>query len=237
MGWAVKLMLVIGSTISAAPGRRRREISSRSGDAAYARRTVVHRRIGVANDGEAKMSGPAAPPEGLGGLEGAVKRARGGPETWNPPFCGDLDIRIAADGTWFYMGSPIGRKPLVKLFSSVLRREGDKHFLVTPVEKIGITVDEAPFLAVEMRVAGEGEAQRLAFRTNVDDWVEAGPAHGLRFVPDARGAPRPYLDVRRGLEALVARAVYYDLVALGVERDGVFGVWSGGAFFPIAGMP
>jgi hypothetical protein len=171
----------------------------------------------------------------LGGIESGVKAAKGGAETWNPPFCGDLDMRIAADGTWFYKGSPIGRQPLVRLFASVLRREGGKHFLVTPVEKVGIVVDDAPFLAVEMRADGAGEAQRLAFRTNLDEWVEAGPGHALRFSPDARGAPKPYLDVRRGLEALVVRSVYYDLVELGVERDGALGVWSGGAFFPIAG--
>jgi hypothetical protein len=184
-------------------------------------------------------AGTARPaPPGLAGLEGAVKAGRGGPESWNPPYCGDLDIRIAADGTWSYLGSPIGRKPLVKLFSSVLRREADgRYYLVTPVEKIGIRVDDAPFLAVEMRGSGEGETRELAFRTQVDDWTAAGPEHPLRFVRDAHGAPRPYVHVRGRLEALIARPVYYDLVALGEERDvagtRMFGVASRGAFFPI----
>jgi hypothetical protein len=174
----------------------------------------------------------------LTGLESTVKRGKGGPDSWNPPFCGDLDMRIGADGTWYYLGSPIGRKPLVKLFSSVLRREDGKHFLVTPVEKVGITVDDAPFVAVEMTVDGEGAGRTLAFRTNVDQWVTADSEHPLRFGKDERGALKPYLHVRRGLEALVVRAVFYDLVELGEERlvDGlrVFGVASSGVFFPMA---
>src|ERR1041385_6808986 len=104
---------------------------------------------------------------------------------WNPPFCGDIDMRIASDGTWYYMKTPIGRHALVKLFASVLKREGEKYFLVTPVEKVGITVDDAPFTAVEMRAEGEGAARTLSFRTNVDDWVTAGPGHALRFEPEA----------------------------------------------------
>ncbi len=160
-------------------------------------------------------------------------------EKWNPPFCGDLDIRIARDGTWFYLGSPIGRKRLVRLFSTVLRHDADgKHYLVTPVEKIGITVDDAPFVAVEMRVEGEGEQQVLKFRTNVDDWVTADGEHPIRVVTDQdTDEPSPYVLVRGRLEALIARAVFYDLVALGVERgagdDYVFGVWSRGVFFPL----
>src|SRR5215210_1852324 len=125
---------------------------------------------------------------GLEALAGAAKQAatKGPPPVhlWNPPFCGDLDMRIAADGTWFYLGSPIGRAALVKLFASVLKREGDKYFLVTPVEKIGITVDDAPFTAVEMRTEGEGAARVLHFRTNVDDWDACGPEHALRFEPE-----------------------------------------------------
>jgi len=158
---------------------------------------------------------------------------------WNPPFCGDLDMRIASDGTWFYLGTPIGREPLVKLFASVLKREGDKHFLVTPVEKCGIVVDDAPFLAVEMQVEQSAQGQILQFRTNVDDWVACGPEHRLRFVTDpATQGFKPYLHVRRDLWAKVARAVFYDLVELGEERmvDGtlMFGVTSMDTFFPMA---
>jgi uncharacterized protein len=177
---------------------------------------------------------------GLDALAGAAKRAgeRGLPPVhlWNPPFCGDLDMRIAADGTWFYLKTPIGRPALVKLFSSVLWREGNKYFLVTPVEKIGITVDDAPFTAVEMRQEGEGV---LAFRTNVDEWVTCGPGHALRFEPEPdTGGLKPYLHVRRDLWALVTRALFYDLVELGEERqvDGrrMFGVASGDAFYVMA---
>lgn len=159
-------------------------------------------------------------------------------EQWNPPFCGDIDMVIAADGTWFYQKSPIGRPALVRLFASVLRREGDRYVLVTPVEKVGVTVVDAPFLAVEL-VVGTGTERSLRFRTNVDDWVEAGPEHPLRFDPVGEtGGLKPYLYVRRGLWAKVTRALYYDLVALGEEReiDGqrMFGVASRGAFFPMA---
>jgi uncharacterized protein len=180
------------------------------------------------------------PSSGLETLAGAAKQAgqKGPPplHLWNPPFCGDLDMRIAADGTWFYLKTPIGRPALVKLFSSVLWREGDKYFLVTPVEKIGITVDDAPFTAVEMRQEGEGAARALAFRTNVDEWVACGPEHALRFEPEEEtGGLKPYLHVRRDLWALVTRALFYDLVELGEERDvdgrRMFGVASGGAFF------
>ena len=160
-------------------------------------------------------------------------------ERWNPPFCGDLDMEIRSDGTWFYMGTPIGRQPLVRLFSTVLRKDDDGHtYLVTPVEKVGIRVQDAPFVAVEMAVDGEGEAQRLTFRTNVGDVVEAGPEHPLRF--EIQGGDRqlkPYLHVRGRLEALVSRPVMYDLVELGghVEVDGrsMFAVRSGGVLFPM----
>src|SRR5436305_14430681 len=180
---------------------------------------------------------------GLDTIAGEAKRARtkGPPPVhlWNPPFCGDLDMRIAADGTWFYLKTPIGRHALVKLFSSVLWREGNKYFLVTPVEKVGITVDDAPFTAVEMKVEGEGAARVLAFRTNVDDWVAAGPDHALRFEPEAEtGGLKPYLHVRRDLWALVTRALFYDLAELGAEReiDGqrLFGVPSAGEFYAMA---
>jgi hypothetical protein len=160
---------------------------------------------------------------------------------WNPPFCGDLDMRIAGDGTWFYMGTPIGRPALVRLFSTILKREGDKHFLVTPVEKVGIRVDDAPFLAVEMQKLQEhrdGGGTALRFRTNVDDWVDCDAAHRLRFEQASDGGLTPYLHVRADLWAKVTRALYYDLVDMGVQRmvDGqeMFGVESAGAFFAMA---
>jgi len=184
--------------------------------------------------------------EGQSGLEaitGALARAGGkGPppvERWNPPFCGDLDMRIAADGTWFYMKTPIGRPALVKLFASVLKREGDSYFLVTPVEKCGIKVDDAPFLAVELNIVDGAEGRVLHFRTNVDDWVKCGPQHVLRFEPEAgTGGLKPYLHVRRDLWAKVTRALFFDLVEIGEERDvdgkAMFGVASMGAFFAMA---
>ncbi|HEV2627465.1 MAG TPA: DUF1285 domain-containing protein [Pseudolabrys sp.] len=180
---------------------------------------------------------------GQGGLEAiaaALPRDKGLPpvERWNPPFCGDIDMRIAADGVWFYQKTPIGRPALVKLFASVLKKEGDKYFLVTPVEKVGLKVDDVPFLAVEMSAGGDDQGrQMLTFRTNVDDSVTAGPGHALRFEPEVTGGLRPYLHVRRDLWAKVTRAVFYDLVALGEERvaDGrrMFGIASAGAFFPM----
>jgi hypothetical protein len=157
---------------------------------------------------------------------------------WNPPFCGDLDMRIGSDGTWFYMGTPIGRPALVRLFSTILKREGGKHFLVTPVEKVGIRVDDAPFLAVEMRKETDGASNLLRFRTNVDDWVRCDAEHRLRFEAAADGGLTPYLHVRSDLWAKVTRALYYDLVDMGEERmiDGreMFGVASAGEFFPMA---
>ena len=180
---------------------------------------------------------------GLDAIAGEVKRAgkKGPPplHLWNPPFCGDLDMRIASDGTWFYLKTPIGRPALVKLFSSVLKREDGKFFLVTPVEKVGITVDDAPFTAVEMKVEGEGAGRVLNFRTNADDWVAAGPGHALRFEPEQEtGGLKPYLHVRRDLWALVTRALFYDLVELGEEREmegkRMFGVASGGEFYVMA---
>lgn len=157
---------------------------------------------------------------------------------WNPPFCGDLDMRIAADGTWYYMGTPIGRPALVRLFSTILKREDGKHFLVTPVEKVGIHVDDAPFLAVEMVKQQSKKGWSLSFRTNVDDWVTCDRAHPLRFEPSAEGGLTPYLHVRADLWAKVTRALYYDLVDIGEARmvDGreMFGVASSGAFFAMA---
>lgn len=189
------------------------------------------------------MAKEGQPHQGLESIGAAAgEAARRGPppvHLWNPPFCGDLDIRISADGTWHYLKTPIGRPALVKLFASVLKREGDRYFLVTPVEKVGIVVDDAPFLAVELAIEGEPPARRLRFRTNVDDWVTCGPGHGLRFEPEPdTGGLKPYLHVRRDLWAKVTRALFYDLVELGEERDmnGVrmFGVASGGEFYPMA---
>ncbi|MGR3571610.1 DUF1285 domain-containing protein [Brevirhabdus sp.] len=157
---------------------------------------------------------------------------------WNPPFCGDLDMRIARDGTWFYLGTPIGRKELVRLFSTILKREAGKYFLVTPVEKVGITVDDAPFVAVDFKVTHSEGQQVLRFTTNVGDTVEAGPAAPLRVVRDPdTGEPAPYVLVRADLEALIDRKSFYRLVDLGERREHAgarwFGIMSGGAFFPI----
>ena len=152
-------------------------------------------------------------------------------ESWHPTHCGDSDMRIAADGTWFHDGSPIGRAELVRLFSTILRREPDGSFvLVTPGEKLDIAVEDAPFVAVEALVEGEGEAARIAFRLNTGDHVIAGPDHRLRVEASADGTPRPYLHVRRGLDALVNRAVFYQLAELALANDPP-GVWSDGVFF------
>jgi len=173
----------------------------------------------------------------IGGLEALLReRAGKGPapvEKWNPPYCGDIGMKIRADGVWLYQGSPIGRMPLVKLFAGVLRKDADgRHYLVTPAEKVDVDVEDAPFLAVEMEVRGSGHAQSLIFRTNVDDIVAAGPEHPLRFAVEASsGGLKPYLLVRGRLEALVTRALYYDLVELALDEGNGFGLWSGGAFF------
>ena len=173
----------------------------------------------------------------LQGLKEATGRAKGLPPVhlWNPPFCGDLDMRIAADGTWFYMNSPIGRKPLFKLFSSVLRHDEDgKYYLVTPVEKCGIRVDDAPFLAIRMKTEGVGKSQVISFETNVDDEVVVNKEHPLRFETEAgTSGLKPYVLVRARLEALVSRALFYDLVAKGTIEGEWFGVWSSGEFFPM----
>jgi hypothetical protein len=179
----------------------------------------------------------------LDAIAGAAKREGGkGPppvHLWNPPFCGDIDMRIATDGTWYYLKTPIGRPALVKLFASVLKREGDKYFLVTPVEKVGIVVEDAPFLAVEMRTEDNASGRVLHFRTNVDDWVECGADHALRFDAEpGTGGLKPYLHVRRDLWAKLTRSLFYDLVALGEERDiggrRMFGIASGNSFFAMA---
>lgn len=156
---------------------------------------------------------------------------------WHPDYCGEIDMRIASDGTWFYLGTPIGRPALVRLFASILRKDPERFVLVTPVERVGITVDDAPFLAVAMDKEVSDAGARLMFRTNVDDHVAAGPDHPIRFEEDVKGGLKPYVRVRGDLWAKVARPVFYDLVALGEERDveGVrmFGVASDGAFFPM----
>ncbi len=153
---------------------------------------------------------------------------------WDPPFCGDIDMRIARDGIWHYAGSPISRPALVRLFASVLRREQDRFVLVTPVEKLGITVEDAPFLAVEL----QGETSTgLRLRTNLDEWVELGTDHPLRFEPGPAEALKPYARVRDELWALVTRPVFYELIAKGEVRDiggrALFGVASGPSFFPM----
>ncbi|MDG2340439.1 MAG: DUF1285 domain-containing protein, partial [Paracoccaceae bacterium] len=153
---------------------------------------------------------------------------------WNPEFCGDLDMRIARDGTWFYLGTPIGRKELVRLFSTILRKDDDKYFLITPVEKVGITVDDAPFVAVDFEVAGIGANQTLTFETNVGDFSVAGPENSIRVVRDSEtGEPSPYVHIRAGLEALIDRKSFYRLVDIGDHHENWFGLWSDGSFFRI----
>ena len=177
--------------------------------------------------------------EGKPGLEGVIAAAkaqapgRGLPPVhlWHPDHCGEIDIRIRKDGLWFHEGTPIGREALVRLFSTVLRLDPDGFHLVTPVEKLKIVVEDAPFIAT--RVDRDGEA--LRFVTNVGDEVEAGPDNAIRVEMDPQtGEPRPYLHVRRGLEALIARPVFYELAEMAGLQDDVWGVTSNGAFFPIA---
>jgi len=193
--------------------------------------------------GEIKRATMAKQRQSINALaEAAQRESRQGPppvHLWDPPFCGDLDLRIAADGTWYYRGSPIGRPALVKLFASILKREGERYFLVTPAEKCGIVVEDAPFLAIEMKVEQGPRGRLLHFRTNVDDWVACGPGHELRFTPEpGTGGLKPYLHVRHGLWAKVTRALLYDLVALGEERvlagQRMFGVASDGEFYVMA---
>ena len=184
------------------------------------------------------MSGQKAVTPSADGLAASVRAAkpRGLPpvDQWNPPFCGDLDIRIARDGKWFYQGTPFERPELVKMFSSILKKEGDRYFLVTPVEKVGITVDDAPFVAVDFDAEGTGRDQVLTFQTQVDDLASAGADFPIRISRDPdTGEPSPYVLVRRNLEALIDRKSFYRLVDLGAHHDAWFGVWSGGTFFPI----
>ena len=183
-----------------------------------------------------------------GGLEALIARAASGGrgpapvDKWNPPDCGAIDMEIRRDGTWFYMGTPIGREALVRLFASVLRKDDDgQTYLVTPVEKVQIRVEDAPFVAVEVVASGEGDAQVLTFRTNVGDVVEAGPEHPLRFEDeDGTGGMKPYLHVRGRLEALVNRAMMHELARLGeeIEVDGtaMFALRSHAKVFPVMAM-
>ncbi len=196
-------------------------------------------------DHENSMEEGLAEAADASGLQALISRAtragKGLPpvDRWNPPFCGDLDMEIRADGTWYYLGTPIGRMPLVQLFSTVLRKDEDgRTYLVTPVEKVGIRVVDAPFVAVEMNVSGKDADQVLMFRTNVGDVVEAGPDHQLRFVDEPEtGGLKPYLHVRGRLEALVARPVMYEMVEIGERLDlagtPTFCVRSKGEVFPI----
>lgn len=175
---------------------------------------------------------------GIASLQREASAGRGLPpvEKWHPAHCGDIDIRIARDGTWFHQGSPIGRKELVRLFSTILRKDLDGFVLVTPGEKMRIVVEDVPFIAVLMDVEGTGRTQKLIFTTNVGDVVEAGAANPIRVETDpATGEPAPYVHVRKGLEARIARAVFYQLADLSVtgegEHAGYLGVWSDGRFF------
>lgn len=174
-------------------------------------------------------------------VQAATKASQKGPppvHLWNPPFCGDLDMRIARDGTWFYLGTPIGRAPLVKLFSSIIRKDGDDYFLVTPVEKVGIIVDDAPFVAIDFDVEKSGEDQIITFHTHVGDRAVASAENPIRVERDPEtGEPSPYVLIRANLEALIDRKSFYRLVEIGTTHqiDGTnwFGVRSSGSFFPI----
>ena len=184
------------------------------------------------------MSGQKIVTPNADSLVASIKAAktRGLPpvEKWDPEFCGDLDMQIKRDGTWFYLGTPIGRPGLVRLFSSILKLEDGKYFLVTPVEKVGITVDDAPFVATDFEAQGAGRDQILTFRTHVGDFAAAGPDHPIRVVRDPdTGEPAPYVMIRDGLEALIDRKSFYRLVDLGAHHDGWFGLWSGGEFFGV----
>ncbi len=177
-------------------------------------------------------------PIGLASLQREASAGRGLPpvDKWHPAHCGDIAIRIARDGTWYHEGSPIGRKELVRLFSTILRKDPDGFVLVTPAEKMRIVVEDAPFLAVLLDVEGTGRAQKLSFTTNVGDVTEAGATNPIRVETDPEtNEPAPYVHVRKGLEARIARAAFYQLADLSVPGDGedagYLGVWSGGQFF------
>ena len=190
--------------------------------------------VTAAQSGGAESLAAAASAASTGGSGGGLPPV----ERWNPPFCGDIDMRIARDGTWFYQGTPIGRPALVRLFAGILWREGDRYYLVTPVEKVGITVDDAPFLATDFTAEGSGRTLALTFTTNVGDTIPAGPDHPLRCTLDpTTGEPSPYLRVRRNLDALIDRKSFYRLTDLAThtphEGQHWFGLRSRGAFFPL----
>ncbi|MFY0594968.1 MAG: DUF1285 domain-containing protein [Cognatishimia sp.] len=172
------------------------------------------------------------------GIAASAKKAKGRGlppvHLWNPPFCGDLDIQILKDGTWIHEGGKINRPEMVKLFSSILRKEGESYFLVTPVEKVGITVEDVPFVATGFTLSGDGKDQVLTFKTHVGDEVTASGQHPIRVELDSNtGEPSPYVMVRAGLEARIDRKTFYRMVELGTEKDGWFGVYSGGTFFSL----
>lgn len=178
-------------------------------------------------------------PDAEGMLAEVAKASKKGPppvHLWNPDFCGDIDMRIARDGTWFYLGTPIGRPQMVKLFSSILKREGEDYFLVTPVEKVGIKVDDAPLFAVDFSVTGTGRDQVIRFVTKTEDEVEASAGNPIE-IRGGGAEPAPYIHVRRGLWARIDRKSFYRLIELGCheEKDGDrwFGLWSHGQFFPV----
>ncbi len=184
------------------------------------------------------MSGQKPVTPSAEGIAASIRatKAKGLPPVhlWNPPFCGDLDIRIARDGSWFYLGSPIQRPELVKLFSSILKKEGGAYFLVTPVEKVGITVDDAPFVAVDFESEGHGADQVLTFTTQVGDTAVASADLPIRVERDPEtGEPSPYVLIRSNLEALIDRKSFYRLVERGEHQEGWFGLWSSGTFFPV----
>lgn len=191
---------------------------------------------------ETDTAATPSPDSLIAAAQAAQKKGKSPPvHLWDPPFCGDIDMEIKRDGTWFHEGTPIGRKPLVRLFSTILRKEGAEYFLVTPVEKVGLRVEDAPFVAIDVEAAGQGSEQIITFTTNVGDVVVAGPDNAIRVERDActkgGGEPAPYIHVRAGLDALIDRKSFYRLVDMGEahELDGVawFGVWSRATFFPI----
>jgi uncharacterized protein len=193
------------------------------------------------DDTKADRPGDFSKLQGL--IDGLPQRRPAPVESWHPPYCGDIGLKICRNGTWLYQGSPIGRPALVKLFAGVLRKDADgATYLVTPAEKVDVEVEDAPFLAVEMAVQGAGRDQQLTFRTNVDDAVVCGPEHPLRFAEHQPGSGfKPYVLVRGRLEALLTHALVHELVALAVDeqQNGLqtAGIWSGGAFFPFARTP
>lgn len=193
---------------------------------------------------EQKDNPPEKAPEGLSNLIKTLSdqpSQNGAPvHLWNPPFCGNIDLVIKRDGSWIYNKTPIGRQKLVRLFASVLKRENDSFYLVTPVEKIGITVEDAPFNAIAMDRRGQGQDQILSFTTNVGDTVIAGDEHKLRFEPQPiEGTLLPYIHIRAGLDARLARPVYYELANLAenlvIDGSDQYGIWSSGEFFPLSG--